>query len=167
MNMKLWEIDDAIRSCVDFETGEIIDPVYLDQLEMIREQKIEGVALYCKELDYLAGEIAKEIETLTARKKAAENAVKGMKAWLAEACNSKKFETPKCKVSFRVNDSTIIDNEDAVPMEFKTRLLIPSARRILKRRLNLAPLFRVLIFRAASAPSLNRLRFNLTHLKGE
>lgn len=120
MNMKLWEIDDAIRSCVDFETGEIIDPVYLDQLEMIREQKIEGVALYCKELDYLAGEIAKEIETLTARKKAAENAVKGMKAWLAEACNSKKFETPKCKVSFRVNDSTIIDNEDAVPMEFKT-----------------------------------------------
>ena len=120
MNMKLWEIDDAIRSCVDFETGEIIDPVYLDQLEMIREQKIEGVALYCKELDYLAGEIAKEIETLTARKKAAENAVKGMKAWLAEACNSKKFETPKCKVSFRASESTVIDNEDAVPMDYKT-----------------------------------------------
>jgi len=120
MNMKLWEIDDAIRSCVDFETGEIINPVYLDQLEMIREQKLEGVALYCKELDYLAEEFGKEIETLTARKKAAENAVKGMKAWLAEACHAKKFETPRCKVSFRANDSTIIDNEDAVPMEYKT-----------------------------------------------
>lgn len=120
MNMKLWEIDDAIRSCVDFETGEIIDPIYLDQLEMLRDQKIEGVALYCKELAYFAGEIAKEIETLTARKKAAENAVKGMKAWLAEACSAKKFETPRCKVSFRTTESTIIDNEDAVPMDYKT-----------------------------------------------
>ena len=38
--MKLWE------------TGEITDLVYLEQLEMERNRKIEGVALFCKELTY-------------------------------------------------------------------------------------------------------------------
>lgn len=43
--MKLWE------------TGEITDLVYLEQLEMERNRKIEGVALFCKELTYFEDNI--------------------------------------------------------------------------------------------------------------
>lgn len=46
----LYEIDAAILECVDAETGEIIDPDALTALTMQREQKIENVALYYKNL---------------------------------------------------------------------------------------------------------------------
>ena len=117
--MKLWEIDEEIRNCVDFETGEIIDPEYLDHLEMIRERKVEGVALYIKELMYFCDEITEEVEHLAKRKKAAENAIKGMKNWLVYACEGRKFETPKCKVTFRTTESTCIDDESKIPDEYK------------------------------------------------
>jgi hypothetical protein len=50
--MKLWE------------TGEITDLVYLEQLKMERNRKIEGVALFCKELTYFEDNIKEEIEVL-------------------------------------------------------------------------------------------------------
>ena len=42
----LYDIDAAILDCVDQETGEILDPEKLDALQMEREQKLEGVALW-------------------------------------------------------------------------------------------------------------------------
>lgn len=122
--MKLWEIDDQIRSCVDYETGEIIDPEYLENLMMAREQKIENVALYIKELTYFTGVMESEIANLTKRKKAAENAVKGMKEWLVGACYQTKFETPRCKVTFRTSQETIIDNEVKIPDRYKSEKIV-------------------------------------------
>lgn len=119
--MKLWEIDDAIRNCIDFETGEILDPEYLDQLEMERMKKVEGVALYCKELAHFSEELRKEIDSLQTRKKAAETALKGLKSWLLYACEAKKFETPKAKVTFRQSEETVIDNEDEILKKYKVK----------------------------------------------
>ena len=63
--VKLWEIDERIRECVDPETGEIIDDAALDALTIAREQKVEGVALWAKELSY-------EVEALKAKIKCAK-----------------------------------------------------------------------------------------------
>ena len=43
--MNLYEIEKEIMSCVDMETGEIIDCEKLDALTMERYQKIENIAL--------------------------------------------------------------------------------------------------------------------------
>lgn len=48
--MNLYEIDAAIMACIDEETGEITDPAKLDELDMTRDQKIENIALYIKDL---------------------------------------------------------------------------------------------------------------------
>lgn len=48
--MNLYQIDREILSCVDQETGEIIDFEQLDALQMDRERKIENLACYIKNL---------------------------------------------------------------------------------------------------------------------
>ena len=121
MGMKLWEIDEAISSCIDQETGEILDLAYLEQLEMERNKKIEGVALYCKYLAHFSDAAKEEIESLQKRKKAAENAVRRLKGWLANACEGRKFETPKTKVSFRQTEETVIDNEELILKKYMTK----------------------------------------------
>ena len=112
--MTLYEIDNAISQCIDWETGEITDLIYLEQLEMERSKKIENVALYCKELAHFSDNLKEEIENLQKRKKTADNAVKRLKGWLAMACDAKKFETPKTRVSFRQTEETVIDSEELI-----------------------------------------------------
>ena len=46
----LYDIDQDILDCVDLETGEILDTEKLDALQMEREAKLEGVALWVKDL---------------------------------------------------------------------------------------------------------------------
>ena len=94
----LYEIDQAILDCVDMETGEILDPEKLDALQMEREQKLEGVALWIKDLKAEAEAVKAEADRLTARKKAVENKIDGLKQWLLFALNGEKLKTPRCNV---------------------------------------------------------------------
>ena len=48
--MNLYEIDNAILECVDMETGEIIDMDKLSGLQMVRDQKIENIGCWIKNL---------------------------------------------------------------------------------------------------------------------
>jgi hypothetical protein len=94
----LYEIDAAILAAVDQETGEILDPEKLDALQMEREQKLEGVALWIKDLKAEAEAVKAEADRLTARKKAVENKIDGLKQWLLFALNGEKLKTPRCNV---------------------------------------------------------------------
>ena len=94
----LYEIDQDILDCVDLETGEILDTEKLDALQMEREAKLEGVALWVKDLKAEAAAVKEEADKLTARKKALENKMEGLKAWLLMALNGEKLKTPRCNV---------------------------------------------------------------------
>ena len=60
----LYEIDTAIYSCIDPESGEVIDTAQLDSLLMERSKKLEAVALWIKNLDSDAAAIKAEREAL-------------------------------------------------------------------------------------------------------
>lgn len=68
----LYEIDAAISGCIDAESGEIIDTERLDNLLIERSKKLEGVALWIKNLESDAAAIKAEKNTLDRRMKAAE-----------------------------------------------------------------------------------------------
>ena len=109
--MTIYEIDQAIMECVDLETGEIIDTEQLDKLQMEREEKLENIACWIKDLKAEAEAIKAEKMALAKRQQVAENKAESLKNWLAYALDGKKFSTAKCAVSFRNTESVEITPE--------------------------------------------------------
>ena len=109
--MTIYEIDNAILECIDMETGEIIDIDKLNELELERESKIEGVACWIKELKAEAEAIKAEKKVLANRQKVAENKAESLKKWLGYVLDGKKFSTAKCAVSFRTTESVEVTTE--------------------------------------------------------
>lgn len=105
----LYEIDSAVMACVDEETGEILDEEKLNTLLMERSRKLEGVALWIKNLESDAAAIKAERDALDKRMKSAENKAKSLREWLKHALECQPFETARVRVSFRKSESTEID----------------------------------------------------------
>lgn len=103
--MTLYEIDQQLLDCIDLETGEIIDAEKLTELTMERDEKVEKVALWIKDLKAEAEALKAEKQSFADRQRAAENKIESLKKWLADALNGEKFKTTKVAVSFRKTKS--------------------------------------------------------------
>ena len=114
----LYEIDEAIMSCIDEETGEIIDSEKLDKLQMERDKKIENVACWIKDLKAEAEALKAEKQAFAKRQKVAENKMESLKKWLAYALNGEKFKTVRASVSFRETEAVEIADIYAVDENF-------------------------------------------------
>lgn len=112
--MTLYEINQAILDTIDPETGEIVDVDKLSELQMEREQKLEGVALWVKNLNAEAEAYKAEKEAFAEREKAAKNKAESLKKWLAYALNGEKMSTQKVAISFRKSESVEIEDEERV-----------------------------------------------------
>ena len=110
----LYEIDAAILEAVDQETGEILDVEKLDALQLEREAKLEGVALWVKDLKAEAAAVKEEADKLTARKKALDNKIDGLKQWLLFALGGEKLKTARCNVYQTHSQKVVIDDEKAL-----------------------------------------------------
>lgn len=110
--MTLYEIDHAIaeafEKAIDPETGEIMDAEAWEQLEalqMDRESKVEGVALWVKDLNAEAAAIKAEEEALKKRRQSTENKADSLKRYLAWALAGDKFKTAKVAISYRRSET--------------------------------------------------------------
>ena len=113
-NFSLWQIDQQILDCVDMETGEIIDETRLEQLSMARDDKIEGIALWIKQLRADAEQIKAEAQALQIRQKAKEKKADSLAAYLSRVLDGQKFETAKAAISFRKSESVNITDPGAL-----------------------------------------------------
>lgn len=111
MSMSLYEIDQAILSLVDEETGDIADWDAFDALQMARETKLENVACWYKNLTAEAEAIRKEEINLAERRRSLERKSERLKSYLSETLGGEKFQTAKCAVSFR--KTTKVEISDA------------------------------------------------------
>ena len=102
--MRLYDIDQAILKCIDVETGEVIDAEQLDKLQMERDEKIENVACWIKELKAEAEALKAEKMAFEERQKVTENKMESLKKWLAYALDGQAFKTVRASVSFRMTD---------------------------------------------------------------
>ena len=116
--MNLYEIDNAIMNCVDMETGEIVDMEALEDLQMERNQKIENIGCWIKNLLADAKALKEEKDNLAARQKAAENKAASLKAFLSRYLNGEKFKTAKVAISYRKSDSVDITEGAVIPEEY-------------------------------------------------
>ena len=96
--MTLYEIDSSLMNLIDDETGEILDKEAFDALVMERDTKIENIGLWIKNENAMAEALKKVIDSLTARKRTAENRVKSLKNYLMYALQGEKFSTDRKSV---------------------------------------------------------------------
>lgn len=101
MGMSLYQIDQALLDLVDTETGEITDIEALDRLSMERDEKIENVACWYKNLVAEAKAIRDEEKSLADRRQSAERKADSLKRYLGDALQGQKFQTSRCAVTFR------------------------------------------------------------------
>lgn len=106
----LYEIDEEILNCVDMETGEIIDVERLGQLQLAHNDKVEGIALWIKNLLSDANAIKEEEDKLAQRRKVNENKAKNLKEYLSKFLNGQKFKTPKVSISYRKSESVEVSD---------------------------------------------------------
>lgn len=115
----LYEINQDILDCVDLETGEILDIEKLDALQMERETKLEGVALWVKDLKAEADAVKAEADKLTARKKALDNKIEGLKNWLLFALDGERLKTPRCSVYQTHSQRVAVTDEERLVQYLK------------------------------------------------
>ena len=119
--MTLYEIDKALADFefeIDEETGEILNAADLDELKMAREDKIENIGLYIKNLEAEKEAVKHEKDNFADREKRLGKKIDSLKRYLTYALQGEKFSTPKVAVSFRKSESVLIKDEYLVPDEY-------------------------------------------------
>ena len=120
--MNIYEIDNEIRLLVEDmmntvdENGEVVvDTTRLDELQQEREQKLENIACYIKNLEAEAKAIKEEEANLNKRREADEKKVGYLKKLLTDSiigAGDDKFKTVKCNVWFKPSDAVVIPDKD-------------------------------------------------------
>jgi hypothetical protein len=102
---------------IDEETGELLNALAWDDLNMAFEEKVENIACYIKNLasDVLA--FKAEEEQIAKRRKSTEKKIAFFKQMLADNMDGQKFSTAKCAVSFRKSEQLVVDDVKYIPAE--------------------------------------------------
>ena len=114
----LYEINAAILDCVDLETGEIIDVEQLTALQLEREQKIENVALWYKNLLSDAEQYAAEEAAFKKKKQAAQAQAERLKEYLRDALGGDKYKSTRISISYRSTPKVVVDDVLSLPPRF-------------------------------------------------
>ena len=137
--MTLYDINEQIQKAIEYgfdpETGEILDGSALEQLQLDRDEKIENICLYIKDLVAEAKALADEAKALTERKERSAKKAESLKNYLQAMLNGQKWKSSKAVVSYRKTQSVVIDDVDALPehlMRVKTEPDKVAIKEILK-----------------------------------
>lgn len=126
----LYEIDQQIMSCVDMDTGEIIDMDKLSELQIERETKLESVALWIKNLKAEEAALKAEKDAFAEREKQTKAKREKLSEWLTGALNGEKMSTTKVSISFRKSESVKISDIDAIPMSYIVETITESPDKV-------------------------------------
>lgn len=138
----IYELKDQIKACiqldeehvVDTEDGEILNLQQFEALPMERDAKVEGLACYIKNKLADAEAIYAEIDVLSQRAAIMKKEAERCKAYLAGALYGEKFETPRCKITWRKSEICNVLNIEAVPKKYKrTKVTVDADKTAIKK----------------------------------
>jgi hypothetical protein len=119
--MKLYEIMQELElALTPDENGEITQEQLdlFEGLELAKNEKIENIACWIKNLRADADAIKAEEKSLADRRRAKENHADRLAGFLSQILQGDKFESARCKVSFRKSEQIEIINEDNIPAQY-------------------------------------------------
>ena len=109
--MTIFEIDKEIQNLVDPETGELKDYEAFEALQMERDQKLDNVGAWVKDLTAQAKAIREEEQALAERRRVLENKAERLKKYLDLALQGSSFSSARCAISYRKSTSVDITDE--------------------------------------------------------
>ena len=113
----LYEINQQLLDTIDLDTGEILDESKFDELQMARDETIENIGLWIKNLNAEALAYKAEKDAFAEKQKRAENKAESLKKYLDSVLAGSKFKTTKLEVSYRKSTSVSID-ESKLPAKY-------------------------------------------------
>lgn len=116
--MKLFEIDEALQECFDLETGEIINVEKFEELQLEREQKLENIACWIKNLDADAEALKTQKMAFAERQKATEAKAESLRNYLQYALQNTNFKTVNVEVKFRKTQKVEISDFSKLNEDF-------------------------------------------------
>lgn len=140
--MTLYEINHDIEETLNLllasmnpETGEV-DEVYVHQLEDLnvqRDEKLESIGCYIKNLEAEAEAIKKEEEALKQRRETAERKANSLAQYITEMLGGEKWSCPRVAFSFRKSEQvTTVDDLELIPDEY---CVIKTERKVDKKKI--------------------------------
>lgn len=128
--MTLYEINDAIAQAiekmlnsVDPETGEVNeeDAKALDELREAKEEKLDNIGAFIKNLDAEVTALTEEAKKLIARAESKKRTIDRLARYVADtllADGLTRYETTRVAYSFRRSESVAILNEQDIPKKY-------------------------------------------------
>ena len=128
--MTLYEIDAAMEEAinkmldsVDEETGEVNeeDAKALADLQAAKEEKLDNLGAYIKNLEAEADAIDAEIDRLEQRLGQKKRKIQRLKDYVTDnmiATGMDKFESSRVRFSFRKSEQVSIEDERNIPKEY-------------------------------------------------
>lgn len=127
-----WELQKAVMEAIDPETGEIIDETLLEKLEALeleKNQKIENLCLYVKNLKAEAAALKAEKEMFANRQKDAENKAAHLMKYLQGFLQGEKYKSDRAVVSYRNTESVSVTDIKQIPESY-LRYADPTADKV-------------------------------------
>lgn len=119
--MTLYEINERLRNFefdIDEETGEILNVDDLDELELSKNEKVENICLYIKNLRTDAAAYKAEKDRFFQRERAAKNKADGLSEYLENMLAGETFESIKASVTYRKSEIVECEDVSIVPADF-------------------------------------------------
>lgn len=114
------------------ENGEWINENELEAIHMERDEKIENICLWIKNLEAEKAAVRAEKQNFDEREKKLGNKIDRLKSYVASSLDGKEFKTSKVVCKFRKSESVKILDESKIPEEF---LKISVVREPLKKEI--------------------------------
>ena len=114
----LYDLTYALASFdleIDEETGEVLNADELDALEIERDEKIENIALWIKNLASDAEAYKREKESFTKKEQTAKKKLESLKGYLGMCLAGEKFKTDRVTISWRRSEAVEVIDQAKIP----------------------------------------------------
>ena len=122
--MTIFEINAQLRAIADGaefdeETGEIFDEQAIMDLQIARDEKLEGIACLIKEAKAMGEALKAEKESLYKRQKTEERKVESLKKLLMVCMDDgERFKSARASIGWRKSQSVEVQDEALIPEEY-------------------------------------------------
>lgn len=108
---------EAFEYEIDEETGELLNALQWDELNMSFEEKVENIACAIKNLASDVAAFKDEEKRLAERRTSKEKKIEYLKRLLTDNMDGQKFSTTRCAVSFRRSETVEVSDVALLPAE--------------------------------------------------